>query len=263
MNVGRLLTIGVTGLVLLAPDAARALTFSRVPSLDELSATAPLIVRGRVVAIEHDVIRTDATHAQPITAVHIAVLSGLRGEQAGDQITLRHLGGPVTPDGRKWLYIGGMPRYALGEEVLAFVDDRTHPFFGTAYADAGLLRIASDANGRRLVMNARWQVLVAGAAGPTLDGTSCRPATLDHARCTRTASVADAYEDVGGPAAQPLAPVTVDAIEARILAHRGTVQAGAAQTVTASAPVFAQAVAAMLRHDVTTIRQLTGRSESR
>lgn len=261
MRQGRLFPTVFSVLILLAPGAAWALTFTRVPGLDELAATAPLIVRGRVVAIEHDLIRTDNTRPQPITAVHIEVLSGLKGAQAGQVIAVRQLGGPLTPDGRRWLQIAGVPRYAVGEEVLAFIDDRTHPFFGTAYGDVGLFRVASDADGRRLILNASWRVLVDGSAGPTADGTACRPTSLDRSRCTRS-NAAAANGDIG-LLPQSLEPLTVEAFEARIRANRGNQPAGPAQTVSASSFVFAQAVAALLRRDAATIRQLTGKGEQR
>jgi len=258
MRQRRLFSTFVAAALLMVPSLAQALTFTRVPGLDELSATAPLIVRGRVVAIEHDMIRPDDKHSEPVTAIHIQVLSGLKGARAGDVITVRQIGGPVTPDGRRWLHIGGIPRYAVGQEVLAFVDDRTHPFFGTAYADAGLFRIAADGDGRRLMLNARWQVLVDGPTGPAVDGTTCRATAMDPSRCTRSRAV-DAEHDAGGPQPPSHAPVSVEAFEARILAHRGSTQAGPAQTVSASAQLFSQAVAALLRHDTETIRLLTGR----
>jgi hypothetical protein len=257
MRQGRLFPTVFAVLILLAPGAAGALTFTRVPGLDELSATAPLIVRGRVVAIEYDLIRVGETGMQPITAVHIEVLSGLKGAQAGQVITLRQLGGPLTSDRRRWFMVPGIPNYEVGEEVVAFVDDRTHPFFGTAYGDAGLLRIASDADGRRLVMNAQWRVLGAGPAGPRADGTACRPNPFDRSRCARgSADQPDVDSDDSSPS---LAPLTVEALEARIRAHRGSPQAGPVQAVSGSSSVFAQAVMALLRHDAAAIRQLTGK----
>ena len=256
MRQGRLSSAVVAALILMTPGAVGALTFTRVPGLDELSATAPLIVRGRVVAVEYDLIRANETRVQAVTAVHIEVLSGLKGAQAGQVITLRQLGGPLTPDRRRWWRVPGIPSYEVGEEVVAFIDDRAHPFFGTTYGDVGLFRIASDTDGRRLVLNAQWRVLANGLAGPRVDGTSCRPNPFDRTRCARGG--AD-QADLDDNAPQSLVPLTVEALEARIRAHRGSPQAGPVQTVSASSSVFAQAVMALMRQDGATIRQLTGK----
>ena len=245
--------------IALASTSAAALVFARVPDVDELSATVPLIVRGRVVAMDYDVVRTDSAHAQAVTAVHIQTLSALKGAQSGGEITVRQLGGPLTADGRRWLHIPGVPRYSVGEEVLVFVDDRMHPFIGTAYGDRGLFRIARAQDGRRLVLTAGWEVLANESSGPKVDGTSCRPLTNDRARCTLSGS-GEHDEDVGGKVLPAPVALSVEAFESRIRAHvpAGSAAAGPAQTISASAAAFAEGVAAFLHGDTATIRRLTG-----
>jgi hypothetical protein len=242
----------------LAPSVASALTFPSVPGLDQLAATAPLIVRGQVTAIDYDVVRADATHAQPVTAVHLRVLSGLKGAQVGQEVTLRLLGGPLAADQRVWMRVGGLPDYTVGAEVIAFVDDRAHPFFGTAYGDHGLLRVARSADGQRRVLTAGWETMVNGPNGFATDGGKCLPVTNDPARCSLASSPSDVAVDFGAPLRAAAPALTVDALEARIRAHAGPAPAGPVQTVSASAPAFAQAVVALLNGDGSTIHRLTG-----
>lgn len=113
----------------------------------ELEGTADLlqksdsVITGRVLSTEA---RMREDHQFIYTYVTIEVDDVLKGSaaQAGRTIVLEELGGQVGD----WVhYVEAVPRYAVGERVLAFLEDRDEGLFRTYGMIQGKFRFETDA----------------------------------------------------------------------------------------------------------------------
>ncbi len=110
--------IAALGVILWSSAVARATVMVEVP-LEDMILGADAIVHGRVIA--NDVrMSLDRGELEPNTFVTIEVTEWLAGE-GGRTVTLRELGGTfqgITTE------VVGVPRYAVGDEVIVFLERR-------------------------------------------------------------------------------------------------------------------------------------------
>src|SRR5262245_60370302 len=108
----------------------------------QLVGFSDVIVRGRTTRVAAG--RDDL--AGPIyTYVSIQVREVLKGSIDDTQVTIKQLGGRV---GERELYIGGQPSFAVGEEVLLFLEVRPRDRTMTTTAGwQGKFTIVRDASG--------------------------------------------------------------------------------------------------------------------
>jgi hypothetical protein len=120
----------LAGLIALAPlsNVARATVMVEV-ALEDMIRDAAVIVRGRVIHAGTQMLVRE--HGMdPATVSTLQVDQWLKG-QGGPTLTIRELGGLIGPNGQAGgMRIDGTPRYAVGEEVLVFLeadpDDATY-----------------------------------------------------------------------------------------------------------------------------------------
>ena len=108
-------------LTLLAVFGGRASATSMHPfSLDELIYVADSVVVGEVVDVQA---RFSRDGGAIFTYVDVAVSEHLKGEPAGDTLTVWVLGGEVGDVG---MAVAGTPEFAVGEQVMLFIEDTVH-----------------------------------------------------------------------------------------------------------------------------------------
>ena len=135
-------------------------TTVRAPDFNELVHGADRIVRGSVTRMRSYRVQAEG-RAIIRTEVTVQVHETLAGPSAGDELTLRLLGGQA--DG-KFMRVEGMPAFEVGREFILFVAEngrRICPLVGWRH---GQYRIELDASsGQRVVFR---------ADGSALEGTS-------------------------------------------------------------------------------------------
>lgn len=110
-----------------APDGELTRLEPRVEALpdDVLAdrlAQARVAFVGEVVAISHRDVTLPELGATPHTFVTVRVVDPVKGGVAGEQVTLRFIGGPAD-DGQATLEVSGIPEFEVGEVDLLFVSD--------------------------------------------------------------------------------------------------------------------------------------------
>lgn len=223
--------------------SAQALMFRHVPALEKIAADAPLAFRGRVEAIEYRTAKT-GNGKYPYVVTTFRVLAGYRGASPGDEIRIARLGGPIDGDMRRYLIVPGVPGFTPGDEVVVFQNDAEHPFFGAAYGDRGVLRIARTPDGQRRVLNFHGQPLTRDGELFGIDRTTvCAVRQSSRDVCDLRATTADASfdEDAATKATEPVTPAKFDDAMRRIVSDYPL--AAPAQTVSGDAARFEAALA--------------------
>jgi hypothetical protein len=161
-----------------------ALSFDKVPTFEAMVAAAPLAFRGKVLRIADGQAKSAGGSAIPYTSITLQVGQAFAGSRAGDEVTLRQLGGRMEGQPNRLLMIPGLAEFEVGEEVYVFADDRKQPFFATLYGDLGLYRVARDGKGVHRVMTSQWQPLRSdGRSWRVAPNQYCKPLATDRQRC--------------------------------------------------------------------------------
>lgn len=133
----------VAGLLLLLSAPARATTLVRM-SDEALTLAADAIVTGTVTDVHAD--RT--SHGTIATYTTIAVASVLKGYVPQATVTVRDPGGRIGDDE---LHLFGAARYAVGEEVIAFLAQDGEGWLRTSQMALGKFAVTTDgASGERV-----------------------------------------------------------------------------------------------------------------
>lgn len=227
---------------LLSLNAAFALTFNRLPSLDQVAAEATLAFRGVVETVDYGAAKVSASQTIPYENIRVRVEANFGGASAG-QLVLRQMGGPLPDQPSRFLIIPGLSDLAPTDRVYIFANDTKQPFFATLYGDHSLFRVATDESGATLVMNAHWQPLMVGGERIwPVRGVQCVPDGEDRGRCVRTErEVFDvsAEDDVSRRRGRQLTPAMLD----RLIRTWRTGLEAPGQSVSASEATFAEALA--------------------
>jgi hypothetical protein len=143
MSTTRLLLL--SSALAIATSAGATMMVKRL-SLDQVAAEAQRIVHGRVVEVRSG--RDE--HGAPATWVTLDVERTLKGS-AGGRLTVKQLGAAdPLPDGGLAV-IAGLPRYAVGEEVVLFLrGDSARGFTSPVGFGQGVYRV-DRTDGRALV----------------------------------------------------------------------------------------------------------------
>lgn len=127
-------------LLLLIGSATLAVATSvRPPEFPELVEGAELIFRGEVVAVDSSW-QGEGTARHVATRVRFHLEKVLKGA-ADAELTLEFLGGQVSA---RRLTIAGMPRFAVGERVVCFVEERTGRLCPVRRLGYGRYRVVAD-----------------------------------------------------------------------------------------------------------------------
>ena len=86
--------------------------------IEDMARDAVAIVRARVVHSGTQMVINDGSF-DPYTVTTLEVLDWIKGEGQTAQVVVRELGGTYRGGG---MWIDGTPRYALGEEVVVFLE---------------------------------------------------------------------------------------------------------------------------------------------
>jgi hypothetical protein len=124
--------------VWLAAAAPAAATTVEPPEFGHLVHSSDYVVRGRVVAVRHEV-RVREGRELPFTLVELEVSEVVAGTPP-ERVVLSMLGGPVA-DGE--LVVEGVPRFTVGDEDILFVRDNGlnfHPLNAVPYGRYPVLR---------------------------------------------------------------------------------------------------------------------------
>jgi hypothetical protein len=246
------------------------LSFTRVPTLDEIVAQVPLAFRGQVVDVAYGSADVGDDETLPYTQTTFRVLAPYRGCKEGDEVKLLRIGGPRDGDPKRFLVIPGLAVLAKGEEAIIFVDDRVHPFFGTLYGDHSVYRVA-EAGGQRLVLSHNWHPLGQSPdALVNLIDRRCVPDADDRSRC-RLEQVAGApiEDDQDGPDAEPQVEpkpsrlVTSEAFDAFVRAIPPRPESGSVrpQRINGDPAAFRLALRALANQDQAALDRLLGREK--
>jgi hypothetical protein len=117
IRYARMCALLAIGAVLLVAQYSRGAVVVQ-KSISEMAESADLVVEGEV---EGKLCRWDESNRYIITEVFVDVTKLLKGVSSG-RITVRVLGGEVGDTG---LMVPGAPNFAVGEEVLLFLE--SHP----------------------------------------------------------------------------------------------------------------------------------------
>jgi len=115
-------------LALLASAAPASASVALDLSIEQLTAKADVVVRGKVVGQESAWTRG----GRIVTTVHLAVEAALKGQSSGT-VALEHLGGHVGDIGQQ---ISGEVAFQNGEEVVVFLRAPKQP--GSKYRVVGM-----------------------------------------------------------------------------------------------------------------------------
>ncbi len=142
-------------------SSAGATVMVEVP-LEDMARDAAVIVRARVVHTGTQMVMRDGSF-DPYTVTTLQVLEGIKGAGEAEQLLVRELGGTYRGGG---MWIDGTPRYALGEEVVVFLehDPIDATYFRTYAMSQGKFVVlhglpgvpAAVARDTRAVAFARW-----------------------------------------------------------------------------------------------------------
>lgn len=223
-----------------APAIGHALSFDRVPGLDELSITAPIIFRGRVVRLEHrSIARRSGKIAVgfPYTEVTFIVGDGIAGVRTGETLTLRRMGGRSPERPELVAEVPGVPVFQVGGEYVVFADPARHPLLGAAWGEHGALRVVDDGQEGPRVLDHGGRLLGEDDEGriAQLDGLRCT--VLNGPRCGRWISEEGPHEHGEGgeaapkPAGQGMSPSHLAARIRALRAAKPGVERGAAAVV--------------------------------
>ncbi len=130
-----LLPVVLSALMLLVSGPSGATSYVLMADGDLVDGTS-LIVYGTVEAV-------DSAPGEAATHTRVRLSEALKGRlPTGDQITVRVPGG-IGPDGKQ-LHIYGAPQFAVGQEVLLFLDERDDGNFGVHQLMMGAFYRADD-----------------------------------------------------------------------------------------------------------------------
>lgn len=180
---------------------AGAVVYSRVGDLVEIAQTSPLSFRGRVTAIAHRSVAVNGlSRRQPYTEITFSVLSGFAGGlRAGQTFVLRQMGGRSAENPDLVQMIPGFPEFRVGVEYVVFTNDAKHPMEGARWGSAGVLRVAREADGTELVLDAHHRPLVSDGLGGMLPVRDLRCAAFADAERACTGIVSEAPHDAEAP----------------------------------------------------------------
>jgi hypothetical protein len=180
---------------------AGAVVYSRVGDLVEIAQTSPLSFRGRVTAIAHRSVAVNGlSRRQPYTEITFSVLSGFAGGlRAGQTFVLRQMGGRSAENPDLVQMIPGFPEFRVGVEYVVFTNDAKHPMEGARWGSAGVLRVAREADGTELVLDAHHRPLVSDGLGGMLPVRDLRCAAFADAERACTGIVSEAPPRRRGP----------------------------------------------------------------
>ncbi len=107
------------------PSPAGATVMVEV-SLEDMVRDAAFIVRGRVIETGTQVVMGDEGGLDPYSLTTLQVTDWVKGPaSASNTIVIRELGGLIGQDGELGgMWIDGTPQYAVGEEVVVFLEAR-------------------------------------------------------------------------------------------------------------------------------------------
>jgi hypothetical protein len=188
--IKRCANLGAAALVVLGLHAgpAQALTYDRVPPLEEIASRATLAFRGVVRAVEFAQASAGNGALVPYTITTFVVREPYAGCRRGEQLQIMQMGGPTADRPTVHLIIPGAPDYSVGEEVVVFSNDGEQPFFGAYFGDHGVLRVARDQAGVRRILDEKWRPLMRTDEGLTVDGAQrCQVDRGRRERCSLTA----------------------------------------------------------------------------
>jgi hypothetical protein len=224
----------------LSGGPATALTFERVPGLDQIAADATLAFRGVVERIEFAQAAAGREQLVPFTIITFDVIEPYAGCRRGERLSIMQMGGPTAQRPTVHLVIPGLTDFNVGEEMVVLSNDGEQPFFGTYYGDYGVLRVARDETDRRRVLDEKWRPVSRVGQGFATDGERrCVPLRTDPARCRLT-----------GPATAAAA-LSVEELDATL--HRVAGKSGSgrpAQTISSDRARFEAALGAFARQDI-------------
>jgi hypothetical protein len=244
-------TLGFAVLVGVVAGQAAALTFERVPPLEEIAARATLAFRGTVHSVEFAQAAASKDAQIPFTIVTFDVLEPYAGCARGQRLQILQMGGPTAKRPSVHLVIPGAPDFNAGEEVVVFSNDRQQPLFGAYYGDRGVLRVARDESGVRRVLSEKWRPLVRKEGALTVDGDRrCRPDRVARDRCA-----------MSGPAGSEvlLDVPSLDALIQRVAAQE--VPGKPAQVVSHDRSRFELVLGAFARQDVDEMQRVLRRED--
>jgi hypothetical protein len=224
----------------LSGGPATALTFERVPDLDEMAADATLAFRGVVERVEFAQAAAGKNQFVPYTIITFDVIEPYAGCRRGERLSIMQMGGPTAQRPNVHLVIPGLTDFNVGEEMVVLSNDGEQPFFGTYFGDYGVLRVARDERDRRRVLDEKWHPVSRVSTGFATDGERrCAPQRSDPARCLLT-----------GPAATDAA-LSVEELDATLHRVAGRNRSGRpAQTISDDRARFAAALGAFARQDI-------------
>lgn len=130
----RALAVALSLVGALVGSRADATVMVEVP-LEDMARDAVAIVRGRVIHSGTQLVMS-AGSLDPHTVTTVQVLDWIKGEEEAPQVVIRELGGTYGPNGQGGgMWIDGTPRYAVGEEVIVFLErDPNDPAYYRTYA---------------------------------------------------------------------------------------------------------------------------------
>jgi len=99
-------------------------------TLEDMARDAVAIVHGRVVSSSGHLAIRDGS-AEPYTVTTLEAIEWIKGP-GGESVTLREIGGEL-PGNRGGMAIDGVPNYAVGEEVVVFLEDDPRAGFYRTY----------------------------------------------------------------------------------------------------------------------------------
>ena len=154
-------TLALATAALLAAGSAAAHGPTGHRDLDQMSARADLVFKGRVVDVDYRLSEPGPEQpALPHTFVTYAVDEVIQGQSDGKTLTLRFLGG--RGEGARFMRVSGYPLFDLGDEDLLFVKANTEapcPLVGCA---KGRFRIIEGQvygeDGRQVLMDEKGRL---------------------------------------------------------------------------------------------------------
>lgn len=235
-----LLWVGLSG------GPATALTFERVPDLDEMAADATLAFRGVVERIEFAQAAARRDQFVPFTIITFDVIEPYAGCRKGERVSIMKMGGPTAQRPSVHLVIPGLADFNVGEEMVVLSNDGEQPFFGTYFGDYGVLRVARDETDRRRVLDEKWRPVSRVGEDLATDGERrCVPQRTDPARCRLTSPAATS------------AALSVEELDATLHRVAGTNRSGKpAQTISGDRARFEAALGAFARQDIDELQRV-------
>ncbi len=181
----RLGLVVLGALVLAATPRTADATVFVVPTDAELTAASDVVLTGTVTDIR-SVLSRDGREVR--TFVTLAVSDVLKGRVRSRRLTIREPGGQVRSL-RQWIH--GAPEFAVGEEVLLFLQRRPDGTLGTTGLGLGKYRVMGKTVG---VAARELDAVVVGGAARDVRSLRSLTATVRHVTASAPAVLVDAVE---------------------------------------------------------------------